>query len=221
MTAAVATFGHPRVVAPTVSGSADLIRSTASQLSEMGRVRVRIAGRRPRHGERAADEALIRSLYEEHGRSILAYATRLTGDHAAAEDVVQETLVRAWKHAQAMVEQKGSVRGWLLTVARNIVIDRARAKGSRPTEVAESPGTGPVELDHAENVVNTMVVLDAMDKLSTEHREVLVELYYRGRTVAEAAELLGVPPGTVKSRSYYALRAMRAALSGNRAEVTS
>jgi RNA polymerase sigma-70 factor (ECF subfamily) len=190
-------------------------------LSEVGRVRVRIAGRRPRHSEQTADEALIRSLYEEHGRSLLAYATRLTGDHAAAEDVVQETLVRAWKHSQSMVDQKGSVRGWLLTVARNIVIDRARARASRPTEVAESPGTGPVELDHAENVVNSMVVLGAMDRLSSEHREVLVELYYRGRTIAEAAELLGVPPGTVKSRSYYALRAMRAAIADTRAEVTS
>jgi RNA polymerase sigma-70 factor (ECF subfamily) len=187
----------------------------------MGRVRVRIAGRRPRNSERASDEALVRSLYEEHGRSLLAYATRLTGDHAAAEDVVQETLVRAWKHSQAMVDQRGSVRGWLLTVARNIVIDRVRAKASRPTEVAETPVTGPVEGDHAETVVNSMVVLGALENLSTEHREVLVELYYRGRTVAEAAELLSVPPGTVKSRSYYALRAMRAAIAGNRAEVTS
>ena len=68
----------------------------------------------------AAAEALIRSLYEQHGRSLLAYATRLTGDRAAAEDVVQETLVRAWKHADNLVESKGSVRGWLLTVARNI-----------------------------------------------------------------------------------------------------
>jgi RNA polymerase sigma-70 factor (ECF subfamily) len=158
-------------------------------------------------------------LYEEHGRSLLAYATRLTGDRASAEDVVQETLLRAWKHSDAMVNQKGSVRGWLLTVARNIVTDRVRAKAARPTEVAETPTTGPVASDHAENVVNSMVVLDALDDLSPEHREVIVELYYRGRTVSEAAQVLGVPPGTVKSRSYYALRAMRSAMSGPRTEV--
>lgn len=178
-----------------------------------------IVGRWPRGSSTASDEALIRSLYEEHGRSLLAYATRLTGDPAAAEDVVQETLLRAWKHADAMVNQRGSVRGWLLTVARNIITDRARARASRPTEVAETAGTGPVSGDHAENVVNSMVVLDALNRLSTEHREVLVELYYRGRTVSEAAQVLGVPPGTVKSRSYYALRAMRAAISGNGTEV--
>lgn len=94
-----------------------------------------------RKRETAADEALIRSLYEEHGRALLAYATRLTGDRAAAEDVVQETLVRAWRHPDALVNGKGSVRGWLLTVARNLVTDRVRARAARPQEVAESPAT--------------------------------------------------------------------------------
>lgn len=162
----------------------------------------------------ASAETLIRSLYEEHGRSLLAYATRLTGDRAAAEDVVQETLLRAWKHADRLVEGKGSVRGWLLTVARNIVTDRARARAVRPAEVAEMEHLPPVEQDHSESVVNTMVVLDALDQVSQEHREVLVELYYRGRSMAEAAKELGVPPGTVKSRSYYALRALRAVMGG-------
>ena len=170
------------------------------------------AGRRPRQDGAAQDEALVRALYEEHGRSLLAYATRLTGDRAAAEDVVQETLLRAWRHAEDIVNGKGSVRGWLLTVARNIITDRARARAARPTEVAEAPATQPTADDHAEGVVNTMVVLDALDNLSQEHRDVLVELYYRGRSVAEAATALGVPPGTVKSRSYYALRAMRTVL---------
>jgi RNA polymerase sigma-70 factor (ECF subfamily) len=169
-------------------------------------------------GEEAA-EALIRSLYHEHGRGLLAYATRLTGDRAAAEDVVQETLVRAWKHADDLVEGKGSVRGWLLTVARNIVTDRARAKAIRPAEVPESGEAPPIEGDHSESVVNTMVVLEALDQVSPEHREVLVELYYRGRSVTEAALELGVPPGTVKSRSYYALRALRRLMGGPEAEV--
>ena len=142
----------------------------------------------------AAAETLIRSLYEQHGRSLLAYATRLTGDRAAAEDVMQETLLRAWKHADDLIEGKGSVRGWLLTVARNIVTDRARARAARPAEVSavvdRSHGG-----DHAEAVVNTMVVLEALDQVSPEHREVLVELYYRGRSVTEAATTLGRPAG--------------------------
>lgn len=186
----------------------------------VGRTRVAIGGRRPK---KAKGEDLVRHLYAEHGRSLLAYATRLTGDRAAAEDVVQETLVRAWKHAENLDDDaKGSVRGWLLTVARNIITDRARARAARPPEVAEPEEGVPtpaVERDHAQSVVDSMAVLGAMDGLSTEHREVLVEIYYRGRTVAEAARSLGVAPGTVKSRSYYALRALRAVMAGPGKEV--
>src|SRR5690349_9874368 len=116
-----------------------LVRSSRNRPQSSGRQRVGTAGRWPRRNNPASDEALIRTLYEEHGRALLAYATRLTGDRAAAEDVVQETLVRAWKHAEDLVEGRGSVRGWLLTVARNIVTDRVRARAARPTEVPESP----------------------------------------------------------------------------------
>ncbi|MEV7612634.1 sigma-70 family RNA polymerase sigma factor [Streptomyces sp. NPDC089799] len=163
----------------------------------------------PRNRRGSTDEALIRSVYEEHGNALLAYATRLTGDRAAAEDIVQETLIRAWRHSDALVNGKGSVRGWLLTVARNIITDRYRAKAARPAEVAETGATPPVEADHSDAVVDAMTVLGALDALSPEHRDVLTELYYREHSVAEAADRLGIPAGTVKSRSHYALKALR------------
>ena len=140
---------------------------------------------------------------------MLAYATTLTRDRAAAEDVVQEALLRAWRHPDSLVNGKGSVRGWLLTVCRNIVKDQIRARNARPHEVAEGPVETAFEGDHADQVVNSMVVVDALSTLSTEHREVLEQIYLLGSTVAEAAKTLGIPPGTVKSRSYYALRALR------------
>jgi RNA polymerase sigma-70 factor (ECF subfamily) len=170
---------------------------------------------RSRRRQADSNEALVRALYEEHGRALLAYATRLTGDRAAAEDVVQETLVRAWKHPEVLVNGKGSIRAWLLTVARNIITDRARARAARPVEVAETPANPPLERDHSDTVVDTVVVLQALEKLSGPHRDVLVELYFRGRNVAEAADALGIPQGTVKSRSYHALRALREVFGGS------
>lgn len=164
---------------------------------------------RSRRRQADTDEALVRSLYDEHGRALLAYATRLTSDRCAAEDIVQETLVRAWRHPEVLVNGRGSVRGWLLTVARNLITDRARARAARPVEVAESPVTPAIERDHADSVVDSMVVIAALDRLSGNHRDVLVELYFRGRSVTEAAAALGIPPGTVKSRSHHALRALR------------
>jgi RNA polymerase sigma-70 factor, ECF subfamily len=159
-----------------------------------------------------SEEALIRAVYDQHGQAVLAYATRLTGDRAAAEDVLQETLVRAWRHSQVLVNGKGSVRAWLLTVAGHIVTDRARARAARPKEVAESPTQPPLAPDHAGQVSDSMEVFQALQTLSEAHREVIVEVYFRGSSLQEASQILGVPQGTVKSRSYYALRALRAAL---------
>ncbi len=160
-----------------------------------------------------ADEAVVRALYAEHGRALLAYATRLTGDRAAAEDVVQETLLRAWRHPEVMVNGRGSVRGWLLTVARNLVTDRVRARAARPPEVAETAaGPAPTGQDVAAEVVDSVVVMDALEALTTEQRAVVERIYFRGQSVAETAAALDIPSGTVKSRTYYALRVLRARL---------
>lgn len=171
---------------------------------------------RPRKRQTSSDEALIKSLYSEHGGALIAYATRLTGDRSAAEDVLQETLLRAWRHVGELSEASGSIRGWLFTVARNIITDRARARSVRPAEVAESPVTVPVSRDHSDQVVDSIVALDALERLSEEHRSVLVEIYFRGRTVTETAEHLGIPAGTVKSRSHNAMKSLREHVIGGR-----
>jgi RNA polymerase sigma-70 factor (ECF subfamily) len=161
-----------------------------------------------------SEAALMRQLHDEHAAALWSFCMRLTGqDGARAEDVVQETLLRAWRNADKLTEDRGSVRGWLLTVARNVVTDTVRARRARPTEVAAEGHEPPVRRDHADDVVNSVYVSTALAQLSQEHQQVLRAVYFGRRTATEAADELGVAVGTVKSRTYYALRALRDALS--------
>jgi RNA polymerase sigma-70 factor (ECF subfamily) len=153
-------------------------------------------------------------LYDGHAPVLLAYAMRLTdGDRMRAEDIVQETLLRAWRNLDRLDQRAGPVRPWLFTVAQRVAIDAHRARQARPKEVRESDLSMVPALDEVERTLDRIVVTDALQSLSLEHRAVIVEIYYRGRGVAEAARVLGIPPGTVKSRSYYALRALKLALA--------
>jgi len=162
----------------------------------------------------STDEELLRALFDAHAPSLLAFALRLTnGDRGRAEDIVQETLLRAWKHPEALDPARGEARTWLFTVARRIAIDAHRARAARPVEVGEDALAGlPAGADEIERAMRSWVVTDALASLSPAHREALVHTYYAERTVSEAAEVLGVPPGTVKSRVHYALAALRLAL---------
>jgi RNA polymerase sigma-70 factor (ECF subfamily) len=156
----------------------------------------------------------MEQLHAEHAGALWGYCVRLTGtDRARAEDVAQETLLRAFRHYSVLDESKGSVRAWLFTVARNIVIDEWRAsRGHRELAVAEMPEAPDPSSDGTDQLLLSWVVADALTSLSPEHRGVLLECYYRGASVAEAARRLGIPEGTVKSRTHYALRALRLAL---------
>jgi RNA polymerase sigma-70 factor (ECF subfamily) len=161
-----------------------------------------------------AREESLRALYDAHAPVLLAYALRLTdGDRTRAEDIVQETLVRAWQHLDQLDDNRAPVRPWLFTVAQRVAIDAHRARRARPTEVGDAVLASVAGLDELEHTLDRIVVTDALAALSHEHRAVIIETYYRGRSVAEAAHALGIPPGTVKSRAYYALRALKLALA--------
>ncbi len=157
--------------------------------------------------------ALMHQLHEEHAVALWRFSLRLVGrDEARAEDVVQETMLRAWRHRSVLESSPPALRAWLYTVARNIVTDEwRRQRTHRETPVAEVPERSTGD-DAVDQMLLSWVVGEAITRLSPEHRAVLLECYYRGRPVAEAARRLGVPEGTVKSRTHYALRALRLAL---------
>jgi len=162
----------------------------------------------------AADEDLVRTLYAEHGDALFAHALRLAGgDRQRAEDLVQETLLRAWRHPDVLDPERGSVRAWLFTTARNLSIDAWRRRSSRVSEVITDTLPEPPSEDEADRAVEGWLIAEALNRLTPTHRQVLIECFYRGRSVADAAARLGVPPGTIKSRTHYALRALRLALT--------
>jgi RNA polymerase sigma-70 factor, ECF subfamily len=151
----------------------------------------------------------VREAYAAHAGELYGFALRSLGDSGLAEEAVQETFLRAWRAGERFDPQIGSLRTWLFAILRNVVIDLSRARASRP-RVAEG-GTEPA-VEPLDEALLAWQVEEAMRRIGEQHRRVLVETYYHGRPYGEVAEELGVPEGTVKSRVYYGLRALRVAL---------
>ena len=157
------------------------------------------------------DAARLGALYDAHATPIWRYVVHLTGDHAAADDVVQETLLRAWRTPHILAEDPESTRSWMYTVARHLVVDEARSARRRREIPVEDPPESAVR-DATDAIFDAMLIEEALASLSDAHRDVVVRAYYGGLTVAEIADELTVPEGTVKSRLHYGLRALRLGL---------
>jgi RNA polymerase sigma-70 factor (ECF subfamily) len=164
----------------------------------------------------ASDEG-VRAVYRAHGSELYRFALRSLGDPGLAEEAVQETFLKAWQAADRFDEGLGSLRTWLFAIVRNVVIDLSRARSVRPPVAGARDTT--LDLVHERSIdealdrlVRSWEVEEALRKIGEEHRVALVEVHYKGRAYAEVARDLGVPPGTVKSRVFYGLRAMRLAL---------
>jgi RNA polymerase sigma-70 factor (ECF subfamily) len=171
-------------------------------------------GKTERARAAADEERAVAALYREYHRQLFSLVVRATGgDRQWAEDVVQETMIRAWRSIDRLEPDAGSLLPWLATVARRIVIDERRRRSARPPETGEAElETLPDVEDGLEDLLRTILVTEALKELSPAHREVLNETILRDRSVNQAAEALGIPVGTVKSRVYYAVRALRVVL---------
>jgi RNA polymerase sigma-70 factor (ECF subfamily) len=153
----------------------------------------------------------MRVLFEEHAAVLWRYVVRLTGDAARAEDVVQETLLRAWRHPEVTGDSERSARAWLFTVARNLVIDerrsaRFRSETGTPDVEQAADRAGP---DEVETALDRMLLSEALAQLSEDHRAVISRAYYQGASTAQIAADLQIAEGTVKSRLHYGMRALR------------
>jgi RNA polymerase sigma-70 factor (ECF subfamily) len=157
------------------------------------------------------DDSRLVALFDAHGRSVWRYVVHLTGDPAGADDIVQETLLRAWRSPRILAQEPESPRSWMFTVARHLVIDEARS-ARRRHEFGAADLPDPGVADGTDALFESLLVEEALAALDYEHRAVIVHAYYGGCSVAEVARRLGIPEGTVKSRLHYGLRSLRLAL---------
>ena len=161
------------------------------------------------------DEEGLRAVYAAHGPELYRAARRSLGDSQLAEEAVQETFLRAWHAGDRFDERLGSLRTWLFAILRNTVIDLARAEAVRPLRAVARTDLDhdrPIEVAELDRALVAWQVEEALARLSDDHRRVLVEVHLRGRALADVAADLCIPVGTVKSRAYYALRALRVVL---------
>jgi RNA polymerase sigma-70 factor (ECF subfamily) len=155
----------------------------------------------------------FREIVETNEAAVHGFLRRRLRDAGRAEDLTQEVFLRAWRHAEQYDARRADVRGWLLGIARNLVIDSYRADAARPRTAGDDQLLAALPApDETEAAIASWSMAEALHRLTTAHRDVLLCLYYRRWTVAETAQHLGVPAGTVKSRSTYALRALKLVL---------
>src|ERR1700753_2338386 len=156
----------------------------------------------------------MKALYDEHAGALWRYALRLTNDPARAEDVVQETLMRAWQHPEGIGDNQRQARACLFTVARNMIIDERRSPKFRNVVGSLDAAGAPEQSapDQVDAALDRLLIADAMAQMSADHRAVIERSYYRGWTTAQIAADLDIAEGTVKSRLHYAVRALRLSL---------
>ncbi|MFF5079372.1 sigma-70 family RNA polymerase sigma factor [Actinoplanes sp. NPDC000266] len=166
------------------------------------------------HSVSASDsiERLTR-LHTEHARSLQRFLVSLTGDRSTAEDMLQETMLRAWRHIESVPTEPENARRWLFVVARRLTIDIRRMRQSRPIEVSLAEAFDATAEDSIGMAMAAYDVCYAYTNLSDMQQHILAELHFRGSTLEEAASRLGLPVGTVKSRAHYALRSLHEILN--------
>ena len=151
----------------------------------------------------------VRSAYQAHGAELYRFCHGMLGDSGMAEDAVQECFVRAWRAHDRFDPTVASLRTWLFSIARNVVIDAHRRKAVRPVVAGQLHENIRTIADHADDIVLGLQVQSGLDGLSPDQRTAVTEIALRGRSSADVAAETGTSDSTMRSRLYYGLKTMR------------
>ncbi|ROR72608.1 RNA polymerase sigma-70 factor (ECF subfamily) [Bogoriella caseilytica] len=154
----------------------------------------------------------LADAYDQHGGEIFGFAINAVRDRGVAEECVQETFLRAWRARERFDPSRGALRTWLFTIARNVITDSYRrdARIPEPVEAGHMSQRSAPERDPADR----LMAMEALASLSVEHRQVVVAVHLLGLGYAEVSDSTGVPVPTLRTRTFYALRALRRYLEG-------
>jgi RNA polymerase sigma-70 factor, ECF subfamily len=176
------------------------------------RVRRETGSRGGSSGPDLSEDQGLRVAWDAHASELHGWASRALGDRGAADEVVQETFLRAWRAADRY-DSSRPLRPWLFSIMRHLVVDETRARKARAVpasnDVTDRWEDGESQLDRA---MDGWLVDEALRRIRPEHAVVLLETYVKGRSYASLATELGIPVGTARSRAFYGLRALRFAL---------
>jgi RNA polymerase sigma-70 factor (ECF subfamily) len=177
----------------------------------------RMEDRRPSDGELLqrvgeGDRDAFEQLYRRYSRPVLGLALRRLGDRGRAEDAVQETFTSVWRSARSYKPERGPGAPWLYAVARNAISDRGRARVEPPADAPDEASNEPGPSETAERGWVSWRVHRALADLPENERSLIELAYWGGLSQSEIADLLGIPLGTVKTRTRSALARLADAL---------
>ncbi|MFQ5525489.1 MAG: sigma-70 family RNA polymerase sigma factor [Thermoanaerobaculia bacterium] len=167
----------------------------------------------------AGDSAALADLYGRFSGMLLGLATKILGDPADGEEVLQEVFVQVWKQAGRYQRSRSSVSTWLVLITRSRSIDRLRSRNVKLRTATEARRENPNPHTSPEGMANVLMderrkrLQAELSALPPEQREVLEMAYYRGMTQREVAEATGTPLGTVKTRTLLAMKKLRQAMA--------
>jgi RNA polymerase sigma-70 factor, ECF subfamily len=162
----------------------------------------------PENARDAADEAGLREAFLAHGGELFGFARRSLNSNQNAEDVVQETFSRAWRSRARFDPTLGSLRTWLFAIERRVIYDVSAQVTKHSATSIDRIGERAGD-DTIERAMLGWQIESALQRLDSDHRMIVTELYFNGRSGRDVAELFGLPEGTVRSRAFYALKMLR------------